>query len=128
MAAGKPSTANRTAGIARKGFRIAGQTVVPASDHKQNEGTGSMTSFVVKYPARKTEPVMAKGIHAEMLGTIEQSAQDLIKFAQQERFGVYDGLGQGFWTVGDALLTAAKRILDQVKQLRAEQNDGRTPE
>jgi hypothetical protein len=72
---------------------------------------------------KKTGPVPASGIHAELLAEISQGASALIKIVELERSGVYDGFGQNFWVGSDSVLTTARKLVALAEQRIAELRD-----
>jgi hypothetical protein len=65
---------------------------------------------------RKTSPMQAVGRHAEILAEMTQRANGLLKLVEAERTGVFDGLGQRFWVESDALLVAAKKLVQLAEE------------
>lgn len=55
-----------------------------------------------------TGPRPATGKHAELLGDIITNASALVRLAEAERSGTYDG--QGAWIGNDPILDTAKRL------------------
>ncbi len=72
---------------------------------------------------KKTGPVPASGIHAELLGEMQLTATALIKLLELERTGVYDGFGHNFWTGSDSVLNTARRLVALAEQRVAELRD-----
>ena len=68
-------------------------------------------------------PVPASGIHAELLAELDISARALIRLIELERSGVYDRLGQHFWTGSDSVLNTAQRIVKLAEQRIGELRD-----
>jgi hypothetical protein len=72
--------------------------------------------IMIQHPEKKAGPVLATGVHAELLADLENTATWLIKLIERERSGTYDGFGQNFWTVSDSVLNAAHKIAELADQ------------
>lgn len=88
-----------------------------------NEGVSAMSVLLLRLEKTQTGPVPASGIHAELLAEISRGASALIKLVELERSGVYDGLGQDFWTGFDSVLSKAQQLVELAKQRAAELKD-----
>lgn len=82
-----------------------------------------MSTFVIQRNNRKTGPVPASGVHAELLAELEHGANALLKLVALERSGVYDGLGHNFWVGSDSVLNMAQRLVALAEQRAAELRD-----
>jgi hypothetical protein len=79
--------------------------------------------MLIMLQQKKTGPIAASGIHAELLGEMEAVATGLIALIGLERTGVYDGLGGGFWVGSDSVLNAAKRLAALAERRAGELRD-----
>ncbi len=79
--------------------------------------------MLIMLQRKKTGPIPASGIHAELLADMEATATGLIALIGRERSGVYDGLGGGFWVGSDSVLNAARRLVALAEQRAGELRD-----